>query len=32
MLREIAAHLRQGHFLPGGLLYEDELTRKSDEG
>ena len=23
-LRDIAAHLRQGDFLPGGRLYEDE--------
>jgi hypothetical protein len=23
-LREVAAHLRQGDFLPGGTLYEDE--------
>ena len=23
--REIAAHLRQGDFLPGGTLYEDEV-------
>jgi hypothetical protein len=31
-LRDIAAHLRQGDFLPGGRLYEDEQKRKSDEG
>jgi hypothetical protein len=24
-LRDIAAHLRQGDFLPGGTLYEDEI-------
>ena len=27
-LREIAAHLRQGDFLPGGVLYEDTLARR----
>jgi hypothetical protein len=26
-LRDIAAHLRQGDFLPGGRLYEDEQDR-----
>ncbi|HEY8776545.1 MAG TPA: hypothetical protein VIM33_08730 [Gaiellaceae bacterium] len=26
-LRDIAAHLRQGDFLPGGTLYEDEVKR-----
>jgi hypothetical protein len=26
-LRDIAAHLRQGDFLPGGTLYDDELKR-----
>jgi hypothetical protein len=30
-LRDIAAHLRQGDFLPGGLLYEQELTRQPGE-
>ncbi len=29
-LRDIAAHLRQGDFLPGGKLYEDELKRERD--
>jgi hypothetical protein len=24
-LSDIAAHLRQGDFLPGGTLYEDEI-------
>jgi hypothetical protein len=26
-LRDITAHLRQGDFLPGGRLYEDEQKR-----
>ncbi len=26
-LREVAAHLRQGDLVPGGILYEDELSR-----
>ncbi len=25
--RELAAHLRQGDFLPGGVLYEDDAGR-----
>ncbi len=25
-LREVAAHLRLGDLLPGGVLYEDEVT------
>jgi hypothetical protein len=29
--RDIAANLRQGHFLPGGRLFEDEQKRKPDE-
>jgi hypothetical protein len=29
-LREIVAHLRLGDFLPGGRLYEDEVTGRSD--
>ena len=29
--RDIAAQLRQGDFLPGGRLYEDEQKRKLDE-
>ena len=24
-LREVAAHLRQGDLVPGGVLYEDEI-------
>ncbi len=24
-LRDVAAHCRQGDFLPGGVLYEDEV-------
>jgi hypothetical protein len=27
-LRDIAAHLRQGDLLPGGVLYEDTLARR----
>jgi hypothetical protein len=26
-LREVAAHLRQGDLVPGGILYEDEISR-----
>jgi hypothetical protein len=26
-LRDVIAHLRQGDFLPGGTLYEDEQKR-----
>lgn len=27
-LGDIAAHLRQGDFLPGGVFYEDEQERR----
>ena len=30
-LRDIAAHLRQGDFLPGGRLYKDETRREQGE-
>jgi hypothetical protein len=26
-LRDLAAHLRQGDLVPGGVLYDDELSR-----
>ena len=26
--RDMVAHLRQGDFLPGGRLYEDEINRR----
>jgi hypothetical protein len=26
-LREVATHLRQGDLVPGGILYEDEISR-----
>jgi hypothetical protein len=31
VLRDVVAHLRQGDLIPGGVLYEDEVTgRLSD--
>jgi hypothetical protein len=27
-MRDVIAHLRQGDFLPGGHLYEDEVKRR----
>ena len=27
-LREIAAHLRQADFVPGGILYEDIVQKR----
>jgi hypothetical protein len=27
-MRDVIAHLRQGDFLPGGTLYEDEQSRR----
>jgi hypothetical protein len=29
-LRDVVAHLRQGDFLPGGTLYQEEQKRKRD--
>lgn len=29
-LRDIAAHLRQGDFMPGGPLYDDEMSGRND--
>lgn len=29
-MRDVIAHLRQGDFLPGGTLYEDEMAGKND--
>lgn len=26
-LREVAAHLRQGDYLPGAVIFEEELRR-----
>ena len=26
-LRDLAAHLRQGDLVPGGILYDDEVSR-----
>jgi hypothetical protein len=29
-MRDVIAHLRQGDFLPGGTLYEDEMTGENE--
>jgi len=29
-MRDVVAHLRQGDFLPGGTLYDDEQNRAAE--
>lgn len=29
-MRDVVAHLRQGAFLPGGILYDDEIEGRND--
>jgi hypothetical protein len=32
VLRDVVAHLRQGDLIPGGVLYEDEVTGRLSAG
>jgi hypothetical protein len=32
VLRDVVAHLRQGDLIPGGVLYEDEVTGRLRDG